>query len=123
MFPLEAKINKHIPIGYEIVPWLMEHTALLLNVESRGQDGSTAWARVRGRPFLQKLLCYAGQGLYKLPSKGLLSQPDGNMGAVQSEGTFVGYSYKANTGRSMRGQQRAGPSRTDGHIRGSRTSK
>ena len=94
---LESKIEKHIPIGHALVPWLVEHTALLLNVKSRGQDGLTAWARVRGRPFSQQLLCYAEQVLYKLPSKGPLSQPDGNMGAVQSEGVFVGYNRSTNT--------------------------
>ena len=70
---LEAEIEKAIPIGHALVPWLIEHAALLLNVKSRGQDGLTPWARVRGRPFSQQLLCYAEQVLYKLPPKGPLS--------------------------------------------------
>ena len=78
---LEAKIEKAIPIGHALVPWLVEHTALLLNVKRRGHDGLTPWARVRGRPFSQQFLCYAEQVLYKLLSKGPLSQPDGNMRA------------------------------------------
>ncbi len=42
---LESKIEKHTPIGHALVPWLIEHTALLLTVKSRGADGLTAWAR------------------------------------------------------------------------------
>ena len=37
---LESEIEKHIPIGHALVPWLIEHAALLLNVKSRGQTGS-----------------------------------------------------------------------------------
>ena len=96
---LEAKIAKHIPIGHAFVPRLLEHTALLLNVKSRGQDGLTAWARVRGRPFSQQLLGYAEQVLYKLPSKGLLSQPDGNMGDRWPDGKFPGHNRTSRTYR------------------------
>ena len=87
---LEHQIEKHIPIGHALVPWLVEHTAPLLNVKARGQDGFTSWARVRGRPFSRQPLCYAEQVLYKLPSKGPLSQPVGNMGARWLGGTFLG---------------------------------
>ena len=72
---------------------------MLLNVKSRGQDGLTAWARVRGRPFSQQLLGYGEQVLYKLPSKGPVSQPDGNMGARWLDGTFLGYSRTSRTYR------------------------
>ena len=84
------------------MPWLLEHTALLLNVKTRGQDGLTAWARVRGRPFSQQLLCFAEQVLYKLPSKGPLSQPDGNMGANWLDGTFLGYQRSNRTYRVLK---------------------
>ena len=99
---LEHKIQKHIPIENALIPWLLEHTALLLNVKTRGQDGLTPWARVRGRPFSQLLLCYAEQVLYKLPSKGPLSQPDGNMGAKWLDGTFLGYQRSNRTYRVLK---------------------
>ena len=98
---LEAKIETHIPIGHALVPWLIEHTALLLNVKGRGQDGFTAWARVRGRPFSQQLLCYAEQVLYKLPPKGPLSQPDGNMGARWLEPSRDSIARVGHTGSSL----------------------
>ncbi len=94
---LESQIERYIPVGHAVIAWLLEHTCLLLNVRSRGSDGLTAWERVRGRPFGQQSLGFGETILYKLPVKGPRSQPDGNMGATQAEGTFVGYSRNANT--------------------------
>ena len=69
----------------------------MLNVRSRGPDGITPWERVRGRPFNQLIAGFGELVIYKLPVKGLKSQPDGNMGARQSEGIFVGYNRFSNT--------------------------
>ena len=48
---LESQIGRYIPVDHAVVPWLLEHTCLVLNVRSRGSDGLTPWQRVRGRPF------------------------------------------------------------------------
>jgi hypothetical protein len=96
---MEARLDKHVPIGHALIPWLLEHTALILNVKSRGEDGLTPWARVRGRPFSQQLLCFAESVLYKLPSKGPLSQPGGNMGAKWLDGVFIGFNRTNRTFR------------------------
>ena len=66
---LEARIGKVIPVGHALIPWLLEHTAMLLNVKCRGQDGLTPWQRVRGRPFNQPMLGFAEMVLHKLPPK------------------------------------------------------
>ena len=94
---LESQIGRYIPAGHAVVAWLLEHTCLILNVRSRGSDGLTSWERVRGRPFGQQVVGFGETVLYKLPVKGPRSQPDGNMGATQAEGTFVGYNRNANT--------------------------
>ena len=94
---LEARLDKLIPITHALVPWILEHTALLLNVLVRGDDGLTAWARARGRPFAQQMLGIAEAVLYKLPSKGPRNSPDGNMGTRWREGIFLGYSRTSNT--------------------------
>ena len=52
----EARIGKFIPVNHAIVSWLLEHTALILNVKQKGADGFTSWERLRGRPFNQRLL-------------------------------------------------------------------
>ncbi len=94
---LEERINKFIPVDHPVLAWLMQHTCLLLNACVRGDDGLTAWARVRGRPFRQQLLGFGEAVLYKFPIKGPKHQPDGNMGATGGEGIFVGYDRQSNT--------------------------
>jgi hypothetical protein len=69
----------------------------ILSVLGRGADGLTPWARVRGRPFDQQVVCFGEVVLYKLPVKGTRSQPDGNMGTTQGGGVFVGYHRSSNT--------------------------
>ncbi len=93
---LESRIGKHVPNTHAMIPWLLEHTCTLLNARLRGEDGLTAWARVKGRAFNQRLLGFAEVVLYKLPSKGPMHDPDGNMGTRWREGIFLGYSRSAN---------------------------
>ena len=45
---LEARIERYIPVEHAIVPWLLEHTSLILNTSGVGPDRHTAWARARG---------------------------------------------------------------------------
>ena len=94
---LEARIGKYAPVGHALVPWLLQHTCLVLNARVRGTDGLTSWARVRGRSFNQRMLGFGELVLYKLPSKGPKSNPDGNMGTRWLEGNFIGYHRSSNT--------------------------
>ena len=93
---LEARIGKYVPPDHPLVPWLLQHTCLLLNVKYRGADGLTAWARARGRSFTQQILGFGESVLYKLPAKGPGSQPDGNMGTRWKDGIFIGYNKSSN---------------------------
>ena len=67
---LESHIGRFIQTDHAIVPWLLEHTCLILNVRSRGTDGITPWERVKGRPFGQQVVGFGEVVLYKLPTKG-----------------------------------------------------
>ena len=40
---LEAAIGKRIPINHAIIPWLLEHTVLLLSIRTRLPNGLTPW--------------------------------------------------------------------------------
>ena len=93
---LEARLGKFIPISHASIPWLLQHTCLLMNVTKRGSDGLTAWARARGRAFRQKILGFGETVMFKLPTKGPRSQPDGNMGTKWHQGVFIGYSRESN---------------------------
>ena len=94
---LEAAIGKRIPVDHAVIPWLLEHTALLLSIRTRLPNGMTPWAMSRGRPFGQKIIGFGERVLWKLPTKGPNSQPDGNMGARWQDGVFVGYNRSSNT--------------------------
>lgn len=93
---LEARIERQVPVRHAIVPWLLEHCCLILNTTSVGPDGMTAWARVRGRPFAQRLVGFGEKVLHKLPVKGPQSAPDGNMGTRWKESVYLGHSITAN---------------------------
>ena len=88
---LEARVGQKVPDSHPLMAWLLEHTAHLLNVTVRGDDGLTPWARVRGRAFNQRLFGYGESVIAKLPSKGPQHDVEGNMGPRQQIGVFVGY--------------------------------
>ena len=93
---LEASLAFYIPVDHALIPWLLEHTCLILNTTAVGPDGRTARTRVRGRKFSQRLLKFGEQVLYKLPVKGPLSAPDGNMGTRWREGAYLGHCPTSN---------------------------
>ena len=53
---LGARVGKYIPVDHAVMPWMIEHVCLLLDVLVRGEDGTTPWQRVRGRPFGHHML-------------------------------------------------------------------
>ena len=78
---------------------MVEYAAPLMAVWYAGKDGKTAWCRARGRNFHCNPLNFAEMVLYKLPAKGPMHDPDGNMGSQWSEGVFLGYDRSSNTYR------------------------
>ena len=94
---LESRIGRGIPLHHPLVPWLVEHAALILCAAARGEDGRTPWERVRGRPFGQLMYYFGESVFYKLPTKGPRSQSEGNIGQRMKIGTFVGYKRSANS--------------------------
>ncbi len=96
---LEKRVGRKIPVRHPLTSWLLEHAALLLNASVRGEDGLTSWARVRGRPFGQRLVGFGEYILWKLPTKGPQHDEAGNMASRMLPGIFVGYNRAANTYR------------------------
>jgi len=94
---LEERIGQKIPPTHPLSAWLVEHPALLLNAKAAGEDGKTAWARLRGRDCGQKLLGFSEAVMYKQPPKGPQHDIEGNMGARMFPGTMLGYSRLSNT--------------------------
>ena len=94
---LEQRLGKYVPVSHALMPWLLEHTCILLNANSRGHDGLTSWERIKGRKFNQLLLGFGETVLWKLPAKGPRANLDGNMGTKWLEGIFLGSSRSSNT--------------------------
>ena len=64
---LEARIGKRIPTEHPLLAWLVRHTAWLLSVRIRGEDGKTAYERLRGKPFARRLVAFGEECLGNLP--------------------------------------------------------
>ena len=77
---LEQRLGKYVPVDHALMPWLLEHTCILLDAESGGHDGLASWERMKGRKSNQLLFGFGEIVLYKLPSKGPWADPDGNVG-------------------------------------------
>ena len=94
---MQRSLGAEIPVDHPIMAWIVSHTCLLINAMVRGEDGLTAWARARGRPFRQRLIGFAESCLYKLHIKGPQHDVDGNMAPRWKVGTFIGYNHEANS--------------------------
>ena len=88
---LEKKIGQEIPPTHPLSAWLIEHVCLLLNALQVGEDGRTAWKRLRGRDFGQRLIGFSELIFYKQPPKGPQHDVGGNMTARMFPGIFLGY--------------------------------
>ena len=67
---LESHLERFIPIHHPVVSWLLEHACFLLNIMTRGSDGHTPWARIKGRPFGLQSVGFDETVLFKHPTKG-----------------------------------------------------
>ena len=67
---LERRVGFEIPVSHPLTSWLIEHTCAVLNTKVRGEDGKTAWARARRRPFGMKEYGFGEAVLWKPPTKG-----------------------------------------------------
>ena len=94
---LEQRLDKHIPVSHPVMAWLLEHVCVLLTATVRGEDGLTAWQRVRGRPFSQQLIGFGESVLHKYPTNGPRHNPHGNVGALGDDGVFLGFNRYSNT--------------------------
>jgi len=94
---LESRLGRKIPVDHPIMHWMVEMSAILQTAMHVGDDGLTAWTRIRGRPFPMRGYAFGEKVLWKLPVKGPQAQPDGNAGSKWGDGVFLGYSRSSNT--------------------------
>ena len=90
---LEQRIGKKIPQGHPIFSWLVEYSAWILNIRNVGEDGKTAYQRVRGRAHAKRLLPFGELVLAHLPPKGPERTTGGALEPRAREGVFLGYGH------------------------------
>ncbi len=95
----EKRIGQEIPPMHPVSCWLVEHAAILITAINVGPDGKTAWARLRGRGFGQRLVGFLEGVYWKQPAGGPQHDPQGNMGPRQHPGIFLGYHKTSNSYR------------------------
>ena len=52
---LQARYQTVLRSDHPIMPWLIKHAALLINVCKVGEDGRTSWERRKGKRFKRQL--------------------------------------------------------------------
>ena len=93
---LERRLSVEIPHTHQLMSWLAEHVALTMSITVRGDDGKTAFQRVKGVAFGKRLLEFGEYVLFKLPSKGPRHDATGKLAERWSHGYFLGFSRNSN---------------------------
>ena len=91
---LEARLRHRIPPDHPIVTLLVPHVTFLMRTQIRGVDGTTAYQRLRGRPYATRLVEFGEVYRYKLKQKDVIE--GGSMAARWSTGLFLGMNSSDN---------------------------
>ena len=67
---LERRLGKRLPQGHPVFSWLVEYCAWMATVRIRGDDGVSAYQRVRGRGYTKRLVPFGEKVLVHLHAKG-----------------------------------------------------
>ena len=88
---LESRLKRRIPTNHAIMTWLVEHVAWILCTRSRGEDGKTAYERIKGREFGKRGVGFAEKVWHVLPRKGPELEDKAKLDALCKEGIVLGY--------------------------------
>jgi hypothetical protein len=66
---LESRIKTKLPCTHEIMSWLVEHAADVLNRYSVGSDGRTPYQRLKGRKFVGHMLEFGCPIMFRVSGK------------------------------------------------------
>ena len=89
---LEARTGKSIGESSDVLPWLIRHAAMTLNIGQRGEDGRSAWERVKGRACNRDIPDSGEKVMYLLPESVGVSKLDSRW----STGHFLGIRDESN---------------------------
>jgi len=83
---LEQHLNGKISVPHVIMTWMVEHAADLLNKFAVGEDGRTAYERIKGKKYSGEALEFGRTILYRIPCK----PEGGNMSERWVPGIWLG---------------------------------
>jgi len=89
---LESRIGEELPNDHDLLPWLVTHAAALLSRFKVGEDGMTAYRRLRGREF-QLPIAEFGESVWFAKNKSALR---GKLDARWATGVYLGTSERTN---------------------------
>ena len=90
---LDRFMEKHVPVTHPLIAWLVEHAAFVRLTGVIGQDGKTAYQRIRGTEHKLRLPFFGENIRYKCRSQGSGVAGEGTR---WSEGIFVGIYRRTN---------------------------
>ena len=93
---LESKIKAKLPGSHPVMCWLVEHSTDLLNKYQRGEDGRTAYQRLRGKVWDHQMVEFGEKVHYKINLKS--RDKEYKLESRWGEGFFMGIKWR--TGES-----------------------
>ena len=94
---LERRVGMVIPQSHPIISWLVSYSAWMLTVRVIGQDGLTAYERIRHKRFTKRLVCFGEAVQVYMPPKGPERQERGALDARTKAGIILGYSTESHS--------------------------
>ena len=94
---LEAQIGFRVPVRHPLIAWMVRRVANLICWYAKGNDGRTAYQRVKGRDFRTRLMQFGEFCRFKNRAQELIARASG--GTRFHSGVFVGIDQR--TGQYM----------------------
>ena len=88
---LEKRINMKVPQSHAVMSWLVVYAAWMITVRVMGEDGLTAYQRVRHRSFAKRLVSFGETVQVYLQPKGPERRAAGALDARTKVGVVLGY--------------------------------
>ena len=89
---LERQVRARIPVGHPVMTWLARHVAFMRTLKVRGEDGKTAYQRIKGRDTSGPRLI--GFGEHCRFTKRANEKGEAGSSFVWTVGVFMGLDYK-----------------------------
>ena len=88
---LQARLESVLKGNHPVTTWLIQHAADCLNKYQMGEDGKTAYERLKGKPFQRPAVEFGEKVHFK---KSLKGQKENKLDEKWDEGYFLGFYWR-----------------------------